>query len=414
MEVCLIHPPHHNSMDDRLDPPMGLLYIAAYLRQNGVDVIVTDLSGRIDYDIPYADIYGLTVYVSSLQTTEEIVSKCLLVNANSDIVVGGAHPTACPNDFPYADYVVTGYGETAMLSIIQGNAKKRVIAGLNSMDPFIFPAYDLVDVFSYHRIIDSRPSLPYVTSRGCPHRCFYCGLTKLHEYKRCMVLPEVVFDHIKRIKDEFGITRINFQDDIFTLDKERLFKMLELLTPLNIKFRCMGRAGCDTEDMYEKLAKAGCVQVAWGIETGSQYMLDCMGKKVLVEDNYNVIQWAKKYGMVSRAFFMIGFPGETRESLEITKRFIERADPDQCFVSNFIPYPGTIVSDHPFSFGIKKIYDDYSQFYQVSKDGTGGVTIDTLWLSRKEFKELELSFREWVCKREMRGELQTYEKISIL
>ncbi|MFH1546958.1 MAG: radical SAM protein [bacterium] len=390
---------------------MGLLYIAEHLRQNDVDVVITDLSGEENYDIPYADIYGLTVYISSLQTTIDIVMKCKGVNPDCKIVVGGAHPTACPGDLPYADHVVVGYGEVAMLKIIRGEDVNRIVAGGECKDTFVFPAYDMVDVSSYHRTIDGRPSLPYITSRGCPFKCFFCGLAKMHGLRVSSASPEVVYSHVKRMKDEFGIDRINFQDDIFTLDFKRLSKMLELLNPLGIKFRCMGRAGIDTEEVYSKLAESGCVQIAWGIESGSQSILNKMGKKVTVEDNYNVIQWAKKYGITSRAFFIIGFPGETAETIEETKQFIEVADPDQYFVSNFIPYPGTAVSDHPKSFGVRKIYkEDYSQFYQVSKDGTGGSVIDTDWLSRSEFKILELSFRKWISMRQMRGDLQIYEK----
>ena len=138
-------------------------------------------------------------------------------------------------------------------------------------------------------------------------------------------------------------------------------------------------------------------------------MLDCMKKQVKVQDNYNVIQWAKKYGIVSRAFFMIGFPGETRETLEETKRFIEESDPDQYFVSNFVPYPGTDVYDNPGDYGITNLSKDYDQYFQVSKDGTGGLTIDTEWLTKEQFRDLELEFREWIKTRSMRGEKQNYE-----
>jgi radical SAM superfamily enzyme YgiQ (UPF0313 family) len=190
---------------------------------------------------------------------------------------------------------------------------------------------------------------------------------------------------------------------------ERLYKILDSVKELGIRFRCMGRAGFDSEEVYKRLADAGCDQIAWGIESGSQYMLDRMNKKVKVQDNKDVIQWAKKYGITSRCFFIIGFPGETRETIEETKQFIIDADPDQYFVSNFTPYPGTDVGDNPSKYGITNMITDYSQYYQVSKDGTGGITIDTEWLSMKEFRELELDFRGWIKGRGFRGKAQTYE-----
>lgn len=177
----------------------------------------------------------------------------------------------------------------------------------------------------------------------------------------------------------------------------------------------MGKAGYDTEEVYERLAEAGCVGISWGIESGSQKMLDGMNKQTAVEDNYNVIQWGKKYGIDTRAFFILGFPGETKETLEETKRFIMRADPDQYFLSNFVPYPGTAVWNGPEEFGITNMSYDFDQYYQVSKDGTGGSIIDTVWLKKEEFKELELEFRNWMARNKpLRGRLQEYEKGLLL
>lgn len=412
MKVCLIHPPHANSTDDRLDPPMGILHISSHLRKNNLDVTICDLSGQSSFDIPYADVYGITAYISSVGLTREIVKQCKKVNSRCRIVVGGAHPSARPDDFAYADHVVIGYGESAMVNIVLGTETRQFIVGTEPSDLFLFPSYDLVDINSYHRKIDGKPSLSYLTSRGCPFKCTFCGLHKMHKlgFGVRMMEPEDVYAQIKRMVDEFGIEAINFQDDIFTFNPKRLFRILDLIAPLKLKFRCMGRAGYDTEEVYERLAESGCVQVAWGIESGSQYILNRMRKQVKVDDNYNVIQWAKKYGITTRAFFIIGFPGETRTTLEETKQFIRDADPDQCFVSSFVPYPGTDVGDNPGKFGIINKSTDFNQYYQVGKDGTGGLTIDTEWLTREEFRELELDFRHWISLRPMRGSLQEYEK----
>ena len=411
MKIALIHPPHLNSTDDRLDPPLGLLYIAAHLRKHGHNVIITDLSGQQLLDIPFADLYGITAYISSLEVTRQIIIKCRELNPLAKIVVGGAHASARPQDFPEADHVVIGYGEEAMLQIIDNKWENKIIIGSEPRNLFIFPAYDLINTSTYHRRIAERPSLPVITSRGCPFKCSFCGLAKMHElgFGVRMASPEVVISYIKQIKDQFGIDRFNFQDDIFTFNPKRLFYILDMLTPLNIKFRCHGRAGYDREEVYARLSAAGCTQIAWGIESGSQRILDRMRKQVTVHDNYNVIQWAKKYDITSRAFFIIGFPGETANTIEDTKRFIEWADPDQYFVSNFIPYPGTDVGDNPNKYGITDILGDYNQYYQISKDGTGGVTIDTEWLTRNQFRELELKFRGWLKNRPMRGHLLDYE-----
>ena len=410
--VVLIHPSHPNSTDDHLDPPYGLMLIASYLRKHGVETSIIDLSGG-DIEIPFADVYGITAYVSTLGLTEKIVGECRTINPASTVVVGGAHPSASPGDFPFADFVVRGEGEQAMLAIIEGRTGgDRVILGGALSNPFSLPSFDLVDIHSYHRTIAGEKSLPYITSRGCPFKCAFCGLAWMHRSGMSVRMEDEcsVLSHLITIKDVYGINRINFQDDIFTLNKGRLFRMLKKIKALNIRFRCMGRAGYDTEEVYERLAEAGCEQVAWGIESGSQIILDRMNKEVTVEENYEVIQWAKKYGITSRAFFIIGFPGENSSTLMDTRDFIEYADPDQCFVSNFVPYPGTDVAKRAGSFGITNMVSDLSQYYQVSKDGTGGLTIDTEWLSRAEFREMETGFRNWLKSRPLRGGLQDYEQ----
>ena len=422
MRVELIHPPHPNSTDDRLDMPLGLLMIASHLEANNIEVGITDLSGieyLIDTNIPYADIYGITVYITSMNITKQIIRLCKIKNPNCKIILGGAHPSVRPYDFEFADHVVIGNGEEAMVRIAKGEIENNIkfVTGKPPKDYFLFPSYHLLQPETYHRKINGKISLPYLTSRGCPFKCHFCGLNTMHKLidgslhkSVCFAEPETVYNQLKRIKDEFGIDSIAFQDDIFTMKPERLYKILDLIKPLNLKFRCMGRAGYDTEETYKRLADAGCEQVSWGIESGSQYILDKMNKKVTVQDNYNVIQWAKKYGINTRAFFIIGFPGETKKTLEETKQFIIDADPDQYFASSFIPYPGTEVGDNPEKFGIINITKDLNQFYQISKDGTGGLTIDTKWLTMEKFRELELEFREWLNNREFRGNKQEYEK----
>jgi radical SAM superfamily enzyme YgiQ (UPF0313 family) len=423
IKVELIHPPHPNSTEDRLDPPLGLLSIASYLRQKipNIEIFINDLSGikENDWHIKPADIYGVTVYIPSMNVAKTICRKCKEVNPDSIVVVGGAHPTAVPNSMkiPEVDYIVLGEGELAMeqlcLSVINGEKiKEQEIRGI-PIDEIVFPAFDLIDPKTYKRNIGGVASLPILTSRGCPFSCAFCGLNRMHKLKPSIRFssPSQVANDIKRIKEEFGINAINFQDDIFTMKHERLFEILKLIEPMNIVFRCHGRAGLDNEEVYKRLAQAGCSQVSWGIESGSQEILNRMNKNVKVQDNLNVIRWAKKYGISARAFFVIGFPGETQKTIQETKDFIIESQPDQFFISNFIPYPGTDVWYDPEYYGVTDISCNFDEYYFTSKDGTGGITISTKWLSKEEFRILELDFRKWMSKNiQRKGYLQSYEK----
>jgi radical SAM superfamily enzyme YgiQ (UPF0313 family) len=414
MKLELINP-SGNMIEDKLDVPLGLLTLASYVKiqKPNIEVRINDLSGlsERDWDIRPADFYGISVYTSLVPVMHKIINKCMEVNPQGKIIVGGPHPSAVPGhkDFNDVDYVVVGPGEEALVSILEGFKEHRIVM-MKHIESFPFPRFDLINVRSYTRTIDNISSLSLITSLGCKYHCSFCGTPPFHK-KIQFCPPEKVRDFIVKIQDDYGINAIKFEDDMFTYKGERFFKLMEFIKPLNIKFRCLGRAGNDTEEMYEKLADAGCVQIACGIESGSQYMLNRMNKKSTVQDNFNVIKWAKKYGITSRAFFIMGFPGETRASIEDTKNFILQADPDQWLVSNFIPYPGTDVANNPKKYGIIRMSDDWSDYYQVNNTQTGGLTIDTEWLDREEFRELELEFREWLAKNvPFRGAKLKYEK----
>jgi anaerobic magnesium-protoporphyrin IX monomethyl ester cyclase len=412
--VCLINPPHPNCTDDRMAPYLGLLYIAAHLQANGIDVEYCDLASRevTLKNIPQADFYGITAYITTLPITKHIAELCWLRNHKSKIVIGGAHATQAPEDFPYADYVVMGPGEVAMVDIVKGKELDRVIHGEWPDNLFILPAYDLVDMESYSYKVGGKPAMPVLTTRGCPYKCAFCGLTTVHKYqgKVRQATAQEAYAQFKHLKDTYGITNFAVQDDMFTFGKRRFRELVELIKPLGIHYRCHGRAGYDNEDTYRLLAESGCTMVAWGIESMSQRVLDRMNKKCKVQDQVNVAHWAKKYGITSRAFLIIGFPGETFETIEETKRGVELADFDQSFVCSFIPFPGTDVAENPEKYGITYIDPDFDKYFLIDQNGSGGIVIDTKWLSRSQFDIIQNDFRTFMKNRPFRGQTQDYEK----
>lgn len=413
--VELIHPPHPQAIEDRLDAPLGLLYVAGMLSEHNIPVRINDLSGikEGNWEIGKADIYGMTVYIPSIGVAKKIASVCRSVNPKAKIVAGGACPTAMPSEIlSFVDSVVIGEGEFAFLRLAREypNIKRQYQIPLGTdLDLYPGPAYHLADLKSYKRTIAGKKAVAILTSRGCPYRCAFCGLARNHRTVK-LRSPEAVVEEVKFLKQQYGIEAFNFQDDSFTINRDRLYHILELLEPLNIVFRCHGRVGNDRREDYVRLKRAGCEIIAWGIESGSQKILDKMNKKVTVAQNEEAVRWAKEVGITSRAFFIFGFPGESEETVEETKRFIERADPDQYFVSNFVPYPGTDVWNKPKDYGIVSMSKDFREYYQVAGDGAGGRIIETVQLSTKDFVQLEKEFREWLLKRGRRGALLDYER----
>jgi radical SAM superfamily enzyme YgiQ (UPF0313 family) len=347
-----------------------------------------------------------------MDITKKIADLCWLKNHNSKIIIGGAHATQAPQDFPYADYIVQGPGELAVGKIVRGETLERVIHGEWPEDLFILPAYDLIEMDSYSYKVGGKPAMPVLTTRGCPYKCAFCGLTTVHknQAKVRQATAQEAYEQFKYLKDTYGIENFAVQDDMFTFGKKRFKELTELIKPLGIHYRCHGRAGYDNEETYRLLAESGCTMVAWGIESMDQSILDRMNKKCKVQDQINVARWARKYGITSRAFLIIGFPGETRETIENTKRGITDADFDQSFVCSFIPFPGTDVANNPEKYGITYIDPDFDKYFIVDENGNGGITIDTEWLSREEFAVIGEDFRKFMKSRPFRGPTQDYEK----
>ena len=425
MIVQLIHPPHPSATDDKLDAPLGLLYVAQMIKRAGHDVSVVDLCGTgMDESkwrevIGGADLYGLTSYVCTMDVSARIAQICKEKNPESKIIAGGANVTGF-HDMLWEDELpveynslVIGDGEIAILQAILDfpNLKPYYEFPLErDLDVYPNPDYDMVDIKSYHRTIDDEQSISILTSRGCPFRCAFCGLPKQKRTVRYRS-PEAVYREIKFLKERYGFKAFNFQDDTFIVNKERVWKLMELLEPLDITFRCLGRAGLDTKEDYRRLKDAGCSSVAWGIESGSQMILDRMNKKVTVEQNREVIRWAHEVNLVDRVFILVGFPGETAETLEETKQFIDETDPSQYLASTFQPYPGIDVVRYPAKYGIKRIYRDYEKYIQIKADGNGGDSnIDTIWHTAEEMSRMITDFKTWINIRKRRGPMQGYEK----
>jgi len=403
MRINLIAPPHPDASTDRMDVPLGLLYIAASLEKAGHSVEVTDLTGGVPWDIEWADIYGITVYAPTIGVARKIATKCRTINPDCKIVAGGAHVTHLPESVSFADSVVVGEGELAMVDLAEDypDIKKRYMRPLGeNLDLYPAPAYHLVDIHSYGRMIGGQETVAMLASRGCLYKCAFCAIS-LKTIKRHS--PEFVADQMRYIKSAYGINKFHFQDDSFTSNKAYLQRVLDLICPLGVGFKCLSRTNVDTDDLV-KLKKAGCDLICFGVESGSQKMLDRMNKNTTVEQNFTAIQVAKAAGLRTRAFFVIGFPGETKETIEETKRFIEVAEPDEYFISNFVPYPGTDVWNNPEKYGITWMEKDFDQYYQISKTERGGATISTDVLSVSDFIELENDFRFWV-KEKYNGEV---------
>jgi anaerobic magnesium-protoporphyrin IX monomethyl ester cyclase len=380
MKVLLINPPqafYPGSEQPAGNLPIGLMYIAAVLQRAGVTVEILDAfmeatfqknGETITVGMPFEqikqevqnrkpDIVGISGPFTCQIENSIIVSK-LTKEVNPDIltVMGGPHVTLVPKEFleeaKDVDVAVIGEGEYAMLEVaqafegkkqlseIQGIAyreKEKVIinpsrALIENLGELPYPAYDLVDMEHYlnpkkigYRSFQDR-AISMITSRGCPFNCCFCAVHLHMGQKFRAHSVQYVLDHIQYVVDKFKVKNIFFEDDNLTLDVKRFEAICDGIIERNIKIGWETpngvRADCLNMELLKKMKQSGANSIFVGVESGDQQILDNVICKSL--DLKRVVEFAKdakQIGLKTGAFYIIGFPGETKENMQRTVDF---------------------------------------------------------------------------------------------
>ena len=381
MKTLLINPPQTffpGSDIPAANLPLGLMYIAAVLDEAGynveiLDAFMTDLAFRKKGDTTEVgmsyekireeiqrrnpDIVGIAnPFTSQVEHALKVADIVKEIDSSILTVVGGPHGTVVPVEFLEAaknvDIVAIGEGEYTMLDIVgffEGNKKIDDIQGiahrmagkvvLNSprefnknLDVLPYPAYHLVNMEKYlnpktieYRSFKKR-ALSMVTSRGCPFNCSFCSV-HLHMGKTFRAHSvDYVVDHIEHLVNKYHVKTIYFEDDNLTFDIQRFEAICDKIIERDIKFQWETpngvRADYLTLDLLKKMKKTGCQSVFVGVESGDQYVLDnIIGKSLRLKNVVKFAKMCKKIGLRTGAFYIIGFPGETKENMRNTVEF---------------------------------------------------------------------------------------------
>jgi len=182
-----------------------------------------------------------------------------------------------------------------------------------------------------------------ITSRGCPFSCIFCSSSQLFGKIWRARSPENVIKEIKLLKNKYGVREIEFLDDTFTLNKKRAERICELLIQQNISisWSCSSRVDTINQSLIEKLKKAGCHTIYVGVESGSQEILNIIGKGVTLTQIEKAVNLIKKVNLNSFGSFILGIPGETVKTIKKTINFAKRLSPSFVQFSICTPYPGT-------------------------------------------------------------------------
>jgi len=395
-DICLVFTPAYELQDDRLEPPLGILYIATYLKEHGYDVAIADLAGvpEVEWYLPPAKFYGFTTYSTTYQRTLALRDLALKLNPSAKTIAGGPHASALPGDVVHDfDHVVIGEGEIATANILSGKNPMAHIQGQPKQDlDTLSLDYSLVDVGSYHRIVDGKKSFTVLSSRGCPHRCLFCNSVIMGAHKPIRFrTPTNVLAEMAGIRERYGDVNFRFGDDLFGGKRSWLEDFVDKAEDFKATYRAFVRLNQCASDwgFTDMLVKSGCKHIAVGLESGSDAVLSAMRKGITKKVARDGIRQAKASGLILRIYLIVGFPGENWETVKETIDFVAETQPHEFVVYPLIPYPGTPLYHEPEKHGLFNIDKDFAHYFQICGDKKSWFVYDLENADRHELQAMK-------------------------
>jgi len=407
MKIILISPPEMIAGEEggtgfgarsfvkqlRVLPPLGLAYIAAELKLLSHEVELLDANvlrigpdeivRRVSASAP--DVIGITCVTPLFPIVVEI---CRLLKKNLPgipIIVGGPQVTIMPGltmENPVFDYGIEGEAEIAMpllLDAIAGGGSPKGIGGvlfregdkvvgggsadLKPIDDIPFPARELLPNHLYFDMTTEGQRVSSImTARGCPYRCAFCERYIRGGHYRMRNAGSVVSE-LEELIAKYGCSEVVIYDDTFTANKKRAAEICETILSRGLKFRwdCRTRVDCVDPALLRLMARAGCSRISFGVESASADTLELFNKKITIDQVRQAFDWTRSAGIRILAYFMLGAPEESRETIKKTIDLSIELKPDFAYYSIVVPYPGTDLYDTALNKGLIKF--DYWKEY---------------------------------------------------
>lgn len=359
---------------DEKRPPLGVGSLISLVRQEGHRVFFIDNylkpskfieNGFLQKNkIDFVGIYANTIcYKDSLRMFSEIEKLRNKKIWEGKIVVGGPHTTVALKTIPnFVDFVVQGEGEKAILKILDGKIKKRLIKEerIRDLDSLPFQPWDIFSKLPYDYScpwMDVSPVFTMNTSRGCPFNCAFCSVGSIWGKQYTFFGADRIIAEIEYLIENYSARGIYFREDNFTLNLARTEEFCRELIKKKIRiyWACETRVDNLSDNLIKLMAKAGCRAFYLGVESGSQKILNILNKKINLKQVEDAIRWSKRYGIRTYCSLIMGVPGETFKDYLMTKKLMDKLKP---FVYTFNIFVGI-----PFSSLYYKILNDKSYEY---------------------------------------------------
>lgn len=395
MKVLFVNPPQTASKYKFMGviaPPLGIAYMAGVLQENNIDVEILDASAE---DMDFKDVEkellkrkpdlvaltALTPTIGRALETAQVVKETL---PDSIVVMGGYHPTFNfieTLEDENVDIVIRGEGEYIMLNLVQAlenqsslhdvkgivfedkNSKEIVVNPeaplIQDLDELPFPALNLLPMKKYRLLDMDTHMTTMITTRGCPMQCSFCSSAAMHGKKIRERSVENIVDEIEYLKTNYDIDTIAFMDDTFTLKKRKVMAICDEILKRNIEIMwgCTSRVDTLDEKLLKKMKEAGCITIFIGVESADQQQLDNMCKNTTIAKIENAFKIAHKLKIRTIASVALGMPGDTKEIMNKTVKFVHKLKPNYAIYTLATPYPGTRFYKEAFEKNLIKIKD---------------------------------------------------------
>ena len=352
-------------------PPIGLASIAAFLRTHGTQVGIIDAEAEqisleqirrriLRFEPEVVGITSMTPTVHDDLAVAKLAKAC-----GAYTVVGGPQMNAMPSEtlsYPFVDFGIRGEGELPMWQLVQALDQQspfKEVPGLVYRDPngallmnppyihpdldiLPFPDRDLLPMERYSAIIAEGKMTTVCPGRGCPFQCSFCFKQPSDKTVRFRN-PQLVVDEIEQIIAQYQIQEIDLVSDTLTINRSFIQAFCEELIRRKMKISWIAptRADCVDLDLLKLMKQAGCRNLRFGIESGSSVILKRMHKETNQDTIFQAFQWAKEVGIETFAYFIIGYLGETEETIQETLDFIDKIKPDLLMFNEGLPLPAT-------------------------------------------------------------------------